>query len=71
MVGLSIAIPHHRTALKETIIQIKEATQGRVKVLIGGVATNSSPKTLYEFQADGYAPDAQGAVDMAKKLMEV
>jgi len=71
MVGLSIAIPHHRTALKETIIKIKEATHGKVKVLIGGVAINSSSVNLNEFQADGYAPDAQGAVDIANKLMEV
>lgn len=68
IVGLSIAMPYHRNLLAETISNIRKSDIGKnVKIIIGGVALNN--KTAIEtFTSDGYAPNAQKAIELAEKL---
>ena len=69
LVGLSIAIPYQIGLLKSTIERIREKYSGSVKILIGGYALQGIGQNWQEFNADGYAEDAQKAVDYADKLM--
>lgn len=69
VLGLSIAMPYHRTLLSETITAIRKSEAGKkVKIIVGGNALNTIKK---EFQcgADGYAFDAEKAVELANKLL--
>ena len=68
LVGLSIAMPFHRNLLAQTIADIRKSDAGKnVKIIIGGVALNH--KTGIEtFDSDGYAPNAQKAIELADKL---
>ena len=47
----------------------KEGLRERVKVIVGGAAV--SAEWAEEIGADGYAPNAAGAVELAKKLMRI
>jgi MerR family transcriptional regulator, light-induced transcriptional regulator len=69
MVGLSIAIPYHRSTLKESVRLIREQLKDKVKVMIGGVALSGNGHQINEFSADGYAPDAQQAVLTANNII--
>ena len=46
-----------------------EHTGKNTIVLVGGNAINSKAGTWEWFGADGYAPDARVAIDLAKKLI--
>ncbi len=55
--------------MKETISALSsEGLRNNVKVMVGGAPVTS--RFAAEAGADGYAPDAGSAVEMAKKLME-
>jgi len=47
----------------------KEGLRERVKVMVGGSAV--SAEWAEEIGADGYAPNAAGAVELAKKIMRI
>jgi len=47
----------------------KEGLRERVKVMVGGSAV--SAEWAEEIGADGYAPTAAGAVELAKKIMRI
>jgi len=69
--GLSIAMPYHRSLLKEAIDQIRTHFDNAVpKILIGGNGIKHNENIWKEFGADGYAKDAQEAVDLANILIE-
>ena len=68
LVGLSIAIPHHITTLRETISSIREKLNGNIKILIGGYALNEIGNKWKDFYADGFAPNAQEAIQLANTL---
>jgi 5-methyltetrahydrofolate--homocysteine methyltransferase len=56
-------------AMKRTIDALKEGGLGeKVKTMVGGAPVTM--KFAKEIGADGYSPDASGAVDLAKKLIE-
>ena len=71
LIGLSIAMPFHRTLLADTISDIRNSAVGRdVKILIGGAAFDQ--KTDYHFfGADGFAPSALKAIEVANKLFDI
>jgi methanogenic corrinoid protein MtbC1 len=70
VVGLSIAMPYHRSILKNIIHEIKNSDTGKnAKILIGGNAINAKATSWEWFGADGYAPNARTAVQMAKQLI--
>ena len=66
VVGLSALLTTTMPAMEKTIQAIREAGLG-TKVMVGGapVTQNFADK----IGADGYAPDAASAVDLAKSLL--
>jgi 5-methyltetrahydrofolate--homocysteine methyltransferase len=55
-------------AMKKTIEAIQEAgLGGKVKTVVGGAPVTK--KFALEIGADGYSPDASGAVGLAKSLV--
>lgn len=70
VVGLSIAMPYHRSILKNIIKEIKNSDAGKnTRIIIGGNAVNGKTTNWEWFGADGYAPNARLAVETAKKLI--
>ena len=71
VLGLSIAMPFHRSLVKESSDQIRAHFGKSVpKVLIGGNGIKHGENVWKKFGADGYAKDAQEAVDLANTLIE-
>ncbi len=68
VVGMSALLTTTMPAMARTIEALKEAgLRDTVKVLIGGAPiTDNYAK---EIGADGYAPDAGSAVDVAKEVI--
>jgi len=68
VVALSALLTTTMLAMKDTIEVLKEeGLRGSVKVIIGGAPVTQ--QFADEIGADGYAPDAASATDLAKKLL--
>ena len=67
LVGLSALLTTTMPAMKTTVDALNAAGLGSVKVLIGGAPITA--EYAREIGADGYAPDAASAVDVAKELL--
>ncbi|HHV61496.1 MAG TPA: cobalamin-binding protein [Firmicutes bacterium] len=68
-VAMSALLTTTMPAMKETIEALKAAgLRDKVKVMIGGAPVTD--KYANEIGADGYAPDASSAVDLAKRLLQ-
>lgn len=68
ILGLSIALPIHRSLLKEVISNITPKLQQNTKIIIGGYALNNSQVNPDWFGANGFAPNAPKAVELANSL---
>lgn len=68
VLGLSIALPIHRSLLKEIISNISPHLQYSTKIIIGGYALNNSQVNLEWFGAHGFAPNALKAVELGNSL---
>ena len=68
IVGMSALLTTTMTSMKGVVEALEEAgLRGAVRVIIGGApVTDAFAK---EIGADGYAPDAASAVDLARSLM--
>lgn len=70
MLAISATIPHHVEAVKQLIRAVRaDPGCGRVIILAGGFPFNRDPDLWRDLGADGSAVDAQGAVDLADRLM--
>jgi 5-methyltetrahydrofolate--homocysteine methyltransferase len=67
VIGLSALLTTTMPAMKTTVAAVRAAGLGDVKVLIGGAPVTQ--EFAQQIGADGYAPDAASAVDVAKKLV--
>jgi 5-methyltetrahydrofolate--homocysteine methyltransferase len=67
LVGLSALLTTTMPAMKTTVQAFKAAGLNNVKVMIGGAPITQ--EFAKEIGADGYAPDAASAVDVAKQLV--
>ncbi len=67
VVGLSALLTTTMPAMKNTIDALKKAGQTAVKIMVGGAPVTQ--EFAKEIGADGYAPDAASAVDVAKQLI--
>jgi 5-methyltetrahydrofolate--homocysteine methyltransferase len=67
IVGLSALLTTTMPAMKTTVQALRAAGLTNVKVVIGGAPITS--EYAKEIGADGYAPDAATAVDVARQLM--
>jgi 5-methyltetrahydrofolate--homocysteine methyltransferase len=67
IIGLSALLTTTMPAMKTTVEAVKKAGLTSVKILIGGAPITSD--FAKEIGADGYAPDAASAVDVARQLL--
>lgn len=71
ILGLSIAMPYHRSLVKKSIEEIrKEITEHQTKILVGGNGISNKKNIWKVFGADGYASDAKGAIELANKIIK-
>jgi methanogenic corrinoid protein MtbC1 len=71
LMGLSIAMPYHQTLVKDVIEKIKkEHGNNYPKILVGGNGIKHKKEIWRFLGADGYAPDAQKAVELANNLIK-
>jgi 5-methyltetrahydrofolate--homocysteine methyltransferase len=68
IVGLSALLTTTMPAMKDTVAALRAAGLPGIKILIGGAPITS--EFAREIGADGFAPDAGTAVDVAKSLVE-
>lgn len=69
MVGMSALLTTTMIYMQEIIEGLKEAgIRDKVKVIIGGAPVTQSYAD--QIEADGYAPDAASAIDLAKDLLD-
>jgi len=70
ILGISATMPFHRSALADLIKKVRETDSCKdVKILIGGYSLRNQPDVWRHVGADGFAPDAQGAVSLASDLV--
>jgi 5-methyltetrahydrofolate--homocysteine methyltransferase len=70
LVGLSTLLTSTLVSAKDTVNILKEkGMREKVKIMVGGAAVTQS--FADEIGADGYAEDANRAVDVAKKLLGI
>jgi len=69
LIGLSALLTTTMPQMKNVVDALKEAGLSDVKVMIGGAPVTQSYAD--EIGAQGYAPDAASAVDLAKELLGV
>ncbi len=67
LIGLSALLTTTMPAMKTTVDAVKAAGLKKVRVMIGGAPITAEYAT--EIGADGYAPDAASAVDVAKQIL--
>ena len=68
ILGMSALLTTTMTHMPEVIEALKEnGLRGKVKVMIGGAPVTQ--EYANEIEADGYAPDAASAVELAKRLV--
>jgi 5-methyltetrahydrofolate--homocysteine methyltransferase len=67
LVGLSALLTTTMPAMKQTVAALREAKLEGLKVVIGGAPITQS--FANEIGADGFAPDAASAVDVARRLI--
>ena len=67
IVGLSALLTTTMPAMKTTVAALRDAGLNGTKVLIGGAPI--TPDFANEIGADGFAPDAASAVDVARELV--
>ena len=67
VVGLSSLLTTTMPAMQATVKAIKDAGLGSLKVVVGGAPITQDFAT--EIGADGFSPDAAGAVDLVRKLL--
>ncbi len=66
--GMSALLTTTMPSMKDTIRALSDAgIRDQVKVIVGGAPV--TPKYATEIGADGYAPDASSAVDLARQLI--
>ena len=67
LIGLSALLTTTMPSMKTTVEAVKKAGLTNVKILIGGAPITS--EYAKEIGADGFAPDAASAVDIARQLL--
>ena len=69
VIGVSALLTTTMTNMKEVVTTLKGSDMvGKAKVMIGGAPVTQAFSD--EIGADGYAPDAASAADLAKKLLK-
>lgn len=69
LVGLSALLTTTMPAIARTVTTLREAGISTPRIVIGGAPV--TPEYAREIGADGYAPDAASAVDLARRLLDL
>src|ERR1035437_4503143 len=67
IVGLSGLLTTTMPAMKQTVEALRNANLGGTKIMVGGAPITA--ELAREIGADGLAPDAASAVDLARKIV--
>lgn len=70
VVGLSVTLSSHLDRIAEAVEALRKTGVRRIRVLVGGYPFRQDPDLWKAVQADGSAPDAEKAVEVAQRLME-
>jgi 5-methyltetrahydrofolate--homocysteine methyltransferase len=68
LVGLSALLTTTMVGMRDVVAALRAANLGPVKVVVGGAPVTAA--FAEQIGADGYAPDAASAVEVAKRLMK-
>lgn len=67
LLAISVAMPFNLDLTQEMVAAVREDPEfHRIKIMVGGLAFAPLPEIWQELEADGYAPDARGAVALAR-----
>jgi hypothetical protein len=67
--GISVTISYHLAAAEQVIREIRrDARCSRTKIIVGGYPFRIAPELWKTIGADGYAADAQEAIELADRL---
>jgi methanogenic corrinoid protein MtbC1 len=70
ILAISATMTFHVSRAAELIDRVRAATPNReMKIMVGGYPFNISPQLFQQVGADGYAPDAQEALQLAQRLI--
>lgn len=70
VLAVSATISYNLTKVSDLIEFVrKEIPAGELKIIVGGRAFNSNHDLWRKVNADGYAPDAQSAIELATRLI--
>ncbi len=71
VLGISVTMTFHISLVKDLIARVREAGNGSPpKILVGGYPFNLHPDLWQKIGADGFASDAQGAIETANRLCD-
>ena len=71
IICLSAALPYHLSNVLKTIKMMRKQEElADTRIMVGGLAFQVAPPTTEQLGADGFAPDARGAVKLASKWWE-
>jgi MerR family transcriptional regulator, light-induced transcriptional regulator len=68
VLAISATMTFHVSAVAEMLAEVRRCAADGLKVLVGGYPFNLSSRLWRQVGADGYAPDALGAVEAANRL---
>lgn len=68
LLGISTTITYHLPQTTELIRTVRDAFGDRIKVMVGGYPFRVSESLWQQIGADGFAPDAESAVQLASSL---
>jgi methylmalonyl-CoA mutase cobalamin-binding domain/chain len=69
VLGISTTMTYHVSAAADLINRIRSSGAGKnVKIMVGGYPFNIDPNLWQNIKADGYARDAQEAIQVANRL---
>jgi methanogenic corrinoid protein MtbC1 len=69
VLALSATMTFHLPNVAEVIEHVRRRPGSPPKILVGGYPFNLAPDLWREVGADGYAPDAEGAIALANQLL--
>jgi 5-methyltetrahydrofolate--homocysteine methyltransferase len=69
LIGLSALLTTTMPAMRDTVVQLRAAGLADVKIVVGGAPVTQ--QFACDIGADGFAPDAASAVEVARKLVGV
>ncbi len=71
VLGISATMTYHVSTVADLIQTIRASSAGTgktIKIIVGGYPFNVDPTLWGKIEADGYAPDAQVAIEVANQL---